>query len=149
MFHPFLSADSNGLNLFLDAVKQRRHRRDTVSVDSSSKLKLESLLLDDVSNAHIVEFDLVLDDDQFGTVKSIGEHVKEEADLKREKRKAVRHSIYHWPGAVVPYEIHSSVGECMSYYGSMDLVKTGSRSLIKTHRVLLGTPEWGLRLIFP
>lgn len=73
-------------------------------------VKLESLLLPKTTKDHVVEFDLIMDDDQFGTVSTFGETTKE---IKhRQKRKAVRHSIYHWPGAVVPYEIHSSVGEC-------------------------------------
>ena len=67
----------------------------------------------DPSNAHVVEFDLIMDDDQFDTVKEIGgvEKKKEKEKSRRLKRKAVRHSIYHWPGAVVPFQIDSSVGK--------------------------------------
>lgn len=64
----------------------------------------------------MVEYDLILDDDQFSTVKTFGSERDNARRLRmrgrrRNKRKAVRHSIYHWPGAIVPYQIHSSVGK--------------------------------------
>lgn len=88
-----------------------RHRRDASSSINDGETKLESLLLPDPSNAHVVEFDLILDDDQYGTLKTVGENYNKYSKTShRQKRKAVRHSIYHWPGAEVPYKIHSSVG---------------------------------------
>jgi len=73
---------------------------------------LEKILLGDRDkNSHLVEFDLVLDDDQYGTLSSIGPQRINKFYGKRQKRKAVRHSIYHWPGATVPYVIDSSVGK--------------------------------------
>ena len=93
-------------NFFAEAAHRRQKR------DTNNDLKLESVLMEDPTGAHLVEFDLILDDDQFGTVKSIGEVKTNKPN--RQKRKAVRHSIYHWPGAVVPYEIHSSAGKSHS-----------------------------------
>lgn len=92
---------------------QHRFKRDA---DVGEQLSLESLLLPDPQHSHVVDYDLILDDDQFSTVITKDSHKAQHRNIlsggrKRSKRKAIRHSIYHWPGAEVPYEIHSSVGK--------------------------------------
>lgn len=104
----------------VDAV--RRQRRDTSSAEGS-KINLKSLLMPNATNDHLVEFDLILDDDQYGTVATFGEDNKKvhSSNSNRPKRKAIRHSIYHWPGAILPYQIHSSVGELWSLISLLSL----------------------------
>lgn len=98
-------------SIVLGASHNRRQKRDV-----SPGLSLESLLLPNPRHSHVVEFDLILNDDQYKTVSAIGKHdVYSRSSRRRSKRKAVRHSIYHWPYAEVPYEIHSSVGEWLTY----------------------------------